>query len=125
MGSVTGDPDACGPIRQRVLLIYANGEREPWPVMPIGLSFVAAALQARGHDVWILDLVFCDDWPEQQLSVHTGVSGSVSDGSLAGSPATWTSVPPTAPVINAATGRKTAKKGPSRLYVAAMLYTPV
>jgi hypothetical protein len=63
MDSVTGDPDACGPIRQRVLLIYANGEREPWPVMPIGMSFVAAALHARGHDVWILDLVFCADWP--------------------------------------------------------------
>jgi radical SAM superfamily enzyme YgiQ (UPF0313 family) len=63
MGSLVGDPDARGPIRQRVLLIYANREREPWPVMPIGLSFVAAALKARGHEVSILDLVFCDDWP--------------------------------------------------------------
>ncbi len=48
---------------RRVLLVYANGEREPWPVMPVGLGFVARALEARGHRVRVVDLVFEDDWP--------------------------------------------------------------
>jgi radical SAM superfamily enzyme YgiQ (UPF0313 family) len=48
---------------RRVLLFYANGEQEPWPVMPIGLCFVAAALQSRGHTVEEVDLMFEKDWP--------------------------------------------------------------
>jgi radical SAM superfamily enzyme YgiQ (UPF0313 family) len=48
---------------RRVLLVYANEEREPWPIMPIGLGFVAAALDERGHHIHFVDLVFEDDWP--------------------------------------------------------------
>lgn len=49
---------------RRILLVYANGERSPWPVMPIGLSCVASALQANSHEVRVLDLMFQNNWPE-------------------------------------------------------------
>lgn len=42
----------------RVLLISANRERQPYPVVPNGLACVASALHAAGHDVRFLDLCF-------------------------------------------------------------------
>ena len=42
----------------RVLLISANRERQPYPVVPNGLACVASALDSAGHDVRFLDLCF-------------------------------------------------------------------
>lgn len=42
----------------RVLLIYSNQSRELVPAPPIGLSYVATAAQAAGHQVELLDLAF-------------------------------------------------------------------
>ncbi|MEP6506840.1 MAG: radical SAM protein [Gemmatimonadales bacterium] len=42
----------------RVLLISANRERQPYPVVPNGLACVASALDQAGHDVRFLDLCF-------------------------------------------------------------------
>ncbi len=58
----------------KVLLVSANRERDPYPVFPIGLSFLAGPLTQAGHDLSVLDLCF-----EQQpgealanaLSEHT------------------------------------------------------
>ena len=42
----------------KVLLVSANRERQPYPVVPNGLACVASALQAAGHEVRFLDLCF-------------------------------------------------------------------
>ena len=42
----------------RVLLVSANRERQPYPVVPNGLACVASALDAAGHEVRFLDLCF-------------------------------------------------------------------
>ena len=44
--------------RARVLLVSANRERQPYPVVPNGLACVASALDAAGHEVHFLDLCF-------------------------------------------------------------------
>lgn len=41
-----------------MLLISANRERQPYPVVPNGLACVASALNAAGHEVRLLDLCF-------------------------------------------------------------------
>lgn len=46
----------------RVLLVSANREQFPSPVVPIGMLYVAGAARAAGHDVRALDLCFADDW---------------------------------------------------------------
>jgi len=45
----------------RVLLISVNRERDPYPVAPLGLGYVAAALRAAHHEPRVLDLCFSDD----------------------------------------------------------------
>lgn len=45
----------------RVLLLYSNQSRELVPAPPIGLSYVASAARAAGHDVRLLDLAFAAD----------------------------------------------------------------
>lgn len=45
----------------KVLLINSNRFKHPWPVIPIGLCYVAAAVEAAGHEVQVLDLCFSDD----------------------------------------------------------------
>jgi radical SAM superfamily enzyme YgiQ (UPF0313 family) len=45
----------------RVLLISANRERQPYPVVPNGLACVASALSEAGHNVRFLDLCFEKD----------------------------------------------------------------
>lgn len=42
----------------RVLLVSANRERQPYPVVPNGLACVASALHAAGHNVRFADLCF-------------------------------------------------------------------
>lgn len=41
-----------------ILLINANRFKQPWPVIPFGLSCVAAALEEKEHAIKILDLCF-------------------------------------------------------------------
>jgi radical SAM superfamily enzyme YgiQ (UPF0313 family) len=45
----------------KILLISVNNEREPYPVAPIGASYVAGALKLENHNVRILDLCFAED----------------------------------------------------------------
>ncbi len=46
------------PRGARVLLISANRERQPYPVVPNGLACVASALDQAGHEVRFVDLCF-------------------------------------------------------------------
>jgi radical SAM superfamily enzyme YgiQ (UPF0313 family) len=50
-----------GSTRPRVLLVSANRERQPMPVLANGLACVASALDAAGHDVRVADLCFESD----------------------------------------------------------------
>lgn len=50
----------------RVLLIHTNREYVPQPVIPLGLSLIASALEAKGFQPRILDLCFSRR-PEQEL----------------------------------------------------------
>jgi radical SAM superfamily enzyme YgiQ (UPF0313 family) len=45
----------------RVLLVSANRERQPFPVVPNGVACVASALEAAGHAVRVADLCFSRD----------------------------------------------------------------
>lgn len=45
----------------RVLLVSANRERQPFPVVPNGVACVASALEAAGHSVHVADLCFARD----------------------------------------------------------------
>ncbi|HEX6735412.1 MAG TPA: cobalamin-dependent protein [Azonexus sp.] len=45
----------------RVLLLYSNQSRELVPAPPVGLSYVASAAEAAGHEVRLLDLAFSTD----------------------------------------------------------------
>ena len=52
--------------RPRVLLVSANRERAPQPVVPNGVACVASSLDAAGHDVRVVDLCFSRD-PERDV----------------------------------------------------------
>ena len=45
----------------RVLLVYANKSRDLTPAPPIGLSYVASAAAASGHEVAVVDLLVAGD----------------------------------------------------------------
>jgi anaerobic magnesium-protoporphyrin IX monomethyl ester cyclase len=47
--------------KPRVLLVSANRERAPQPVVPNGVACVASALRQAGYDVSVLDLCFVRD----------------------------------------------------------------
>jgi anaerobic magnesium-protoporphyrin IX monomethyl ester cyclase len=47
-----------GDSSARVLLVSANREHHPYPVVPNGLACVASALDTAGHEVRFLDLCF-------------------------------------------------------------------
>ncbi len=53
----------------RVLLVNTNRYKQPVPVIPIGLCFVASALENAGHNVKLLDLCFSAD-PENEISKY-------------------------------------------------------
>jgi len=50
----------------KILLVSANREHSPYPVFPIGLSYLAAPLAAAGHELSVLDLCF-EQEPETAL----------------------------------------------------------
>ena len=56
---------------RRVLLVSANRETLPAPVMPLGVLYVAGALRRHGHDVRVSDLCFEAD-PEASLRRDVG-----------------------------------------------------
>jgi anaerobic magnesium-protoporphyrin IX monomethyl ester cyclase len=55
-----------------ILLISQNQEKVPYPVLPIGLCYVAEALEKAGHRVSVVDLCFDGD-------VRRGFAGSSPD----------------------------------------------
>jgi radical SAM superfamily enzyme YgiQ (UPF0313 family) len=50
----------------KILLVSANREHSPYPVFPIGLSYLAGSLAAAGHELSVLDLCF-EQEPETAL----------------------------------------------------------
>ncbi len=42
----------------RVLLVNSNRFKHPWPVVPLGISYVASSVEKAGHEVDTLDLCF-------------------------------------------------------------------
>ena len=44
-----------------ILLVSANREQNPYPVFPLGLSYLAGPLEGRGHSLRVLDLLFAAD----------------------------------------------------------------
>jgi radical SAM superfamily enzyme YgiQ (UPF0313 family) len=49
-----------------ILLVSANREKNPYPVFPLGLCYLAGPLAARGHRLQVLDLCFVAD-PQKAL----------------------------------------------------------
>ncbi len=45
----------------KVLLIYTNRERSPFPVLPLGLGYIDASLRQQGIQTHLLDLCFARD----------------------------------------------------------------
>ncbi|MFL5581420.1 MAG: B12-binding domain-containing radical SAM protein [Gemmatimonadaceae bacterium] len=58
---MTAPASAAGSSRPRVLLVSANRERAPQPVLPNGVACVASALDAAGYAVRVEDLCFARD----------------------------------------------------------------
>ena len=52
-----------------ILLISANREKDPYPVFPLGLSYLAGSLAERGHRLQLLDLCFVAD-PETAIAAE-------------------------------------------------------
>ena len=47
----------------KVLLVSANRERDPSPVFPLGLAYLAGPIERAGHETRLLDLCFEKDVP--------------------------------------------------------------
>ena len=60
----------------RVLLVYSNQSRELVPAPPVGLSYVASATRAAGHEVRLLDLAFSRE-PQNELAA--AIAGHAPD----------------------------------------------
>lgn len=58
---MTGPVPRDGSGGARVLLVSANRERQPFPVVPNGVACVASALESAGHAVRVADLCFARD----------------------------------------------------------------
>ena len=63
----------------KVLLINTNREIFPWPVVPLGLSYIAAALKQKGHAVRMLDLCFSRS-PRRDIQRAVGAFGPEAVG---------------------------------------------
>jgi len=44
-----------------ILMVSVNREPNPYPVFPLGLSYLAGPLESRGHRLRVLDLLFAGD----------------------------------------------------------------
>lgn len=51
----------------KILLIAVNQEKHPYPVQPLGVAYIAAALRVKGHKVKIVDLCFVEDLRKELL----------------------------------------------------------
>jgi radical SAM superfamily enzyme YgiQ (UPF0313 family) len=58
----------------KILIVSANKERDPYPVAPLGASYVAGALKREGHEARILDLCF-----EEDSAIKNAVAGFQPD----------------------------------------------
>ena len=54
----------------KVLFINSNQFKQPWPVIPYGLSCVASAVEAAGHIIEVLDLCFVKNVREEIKQVN-------------------------------------------------------
>jgi len=54
-------------LKNSVLLVSTNREKNPYPVAPLGLLFIANALKMAGHEVSLLDLCFSEDVRNEML----------------------------------------------------------
>lgn len=60
----------------KLLLISANRERDPYPVFPIGLAFLAGPLEDAGHVLSVLDLCF---EPDPALAISSALAAYQPD----------------------------------------------
>jgi radical SAM superfamily enzyme YgiQ (UPF0313 family) len=58
----------------RVLLISANTEQINMPVLPLGLAYVAAAVQGAGHEIKILNLMTHKSTPDLQHAIKAAIT---------------------------------------------------
>jgi radical SAM superfamily enzyme YgiQ (UPF0313 family) len=66
----------------RILLLSPNTEKLPDPVAPLGLAYLASALQAKGYEVQCLDLCFVENWEEATAKAILAFSPAVMGLSL-------------------------------------------
>jgi radical SAM superfamily enzyme YgiQ (UPF0313 family) len=60
----------------RILLVSFNRYKQPFPVYPLGLTYVADALSAAGHQVLFVDLNIDEaDWVEKARTFHPQLTG--------------------------------------------------
>jgi hypothetical protein len=50
----------------RLLLINSNRYKQPWPIIPFGICWIASAVEAAGHEAKVLDLCFSSH-PEREI----------------------------------------------------------
>jgi len=62
----------------KLLLVSTNREMLPDPVFPLGLAYVAGAVEAAGHQVETLDLCFVDDDAIEPV-LHEAIAASAPD----------------------------------------------
>ena len=60
----------------KVLLISVNNEVDPYPVAPLGILYIAGALQKKGHSVRIFDLCFVEN---EEKAIKDSIDGFSPD----------------------------------------------